>query len=255
MNGVWFNRTKEYYARRKGLTVEKYDFATRYAINPQQLPAFVDDTPEAYRQMVADILGEIEEDAADKRKGRRVLGVDRILAQDPCQPMGKPKKSPVPALFKGKGPGVAEGMRNKYKDFVDDYNLASGKMLDAALQGYSLDPRRYFPDGSFPPSVIDQLIASAAGFNPEAEFPPHSFPRPWPFVGGELCSPPPDPPSRELVYQEIDGQKTIVWRGEIPTVCVPSERRSTVQARPRIGRARRLKNTACDGARSPPIAA
>ncbi len=36
-----------------------------------------------------------------------------------------------------------------------------------------------------------------------------------------MAPPPPDPPSRSLVYDTIDGKPTIVWRGEIPTVHVP----------------------------------
>ncbi len=36
-----------------------------------------------------------------------------------------------------------------------------------------------------------------------------------------MAPPPPDPPSRPLVYDTIDGKPTIVWRGEIPTVHVP----------------------------------
>ena len=42
----WFNRTREYYARRKGIDFEKYDFATRYEIELRRLPAFADDSPE-----------------------------------------------------------------------------------------------------------------------------------------------------------------------------------------------------------------
>ena len=140
-------------------------------------------------------------------------------------------------------------MKDTYNDFVDEYDLASGRLLDAALQGYRLDPLRYFPDGSFPPSVIDEILRSAAGFNPEAEFPQGSFPRPWPFVGGVLPPRPPDPPTRLLVYQEIDGQTTIVWRSEeIPTVQVAGPSRSMVRERPRLRRKRRRQ-------RSPPVAA
>ncbi len=80
---------------------------------------------------------------------------------------------------------------------------------------------RHFPAGSFPPSVIGEMLSTAGGFNPEAEFPRRSFPRPWPFIGGELVPPPPDPPTRLLVFGTIDGKETIVRRGEIPSVHVP----------------------------------
>ena len=58
--GTWFNRTEEYKARRKGIDVDPYDFATRYEIHFQQLPAFADLTPEAYRQMVADVYQKVD---------------------------------------------------------------------------------------------------------------------------------------------------------------------------------------------------
>jgi hypothetical protein len=171
--------------------------------------------------MIAAILLEIEEEAAAERKGRPVLGVEKVLAQDPCQRPGKSKKSPAPMLFFAERPETRDAMTDDYKDFVDAYEIAAQHLIEAAEQGQRLDPRRHFPDGSFPPTVIEAILRSAGGFNPEAEFPGRSFPRPWPFVGGQLGPPPPDPPSRQLVYDQIDGKQTIVWRGEIPSVHVP----------------------------------
>ncbi len=170
--------------------------------------------------MVAEILLEIEEEAAAERK-RPVLGVEQILAQNPCQRLGKPKKSPAPMLFFAVRPETRDAMKNDHKDFEDVYEIAARHLIEAAEQGYRLDPRRHFPAGSFPPPVIEEILSAAGGFNPESEFPSRSFPRPWPFVGGELRPRPPDPPSRQLVYAEVDGKQTIVWRGDIPTVHVP----------------------------------
>jgi hypothetical protein len=219
--GYWFNRTEEYYARRQGIELGKYDFATRYVIELKPLPAFKDDSPEEYRAMIAAILLEIEEEAAVERKGRPVLGVEKVLAQDPCERLGKSKKSPAPMLFFAERPETRDAMSDDYKDFVDAYEIAAQHLIEAAEQGQRLDPRRHFPGGSFPPSVIEEILRTAGVFNPEAEFPARSFPRPWPFVGGQLGPPPPDPPSRQLVFDKIDGKQTIVWRGEIPSVHVP----------------------------------
>ena len=93
--------------------------------------------------------------------------------------------------------------------------------VKAAEQGCRLDLSRYFPEGSFPPAVIEAILKASGRFNPEAEFPQRSFPRPWPFVGGQLPPAPPPPPSRPLVLNKIGDKWTIVWRGEIPTVQVP----------------------------------
>jgi hypothetical protein len=221
MVGYWFNRSKEYYARRKGLDFEKYDFATRYEIELQRLPAFQDDSPDEYRAMVAELLCEIEEEAAGERQGRPVLGADRVLAQDPHQRMGKSKKSPAPMLFFTDRPEIRTGMANDYKDFCDQYDVASRRLVEAAVAGARLDPSRHFPDGSFPSSLIEELLRSVCTFNPEVEFPDRSFPRPWPFVGGRLPKAPGTPPSRRLVYLETHGEVKISWRGEIPTVRLP----------------------------------
>ena len=219
--GHWFNRTKEFYARRKGIQFDKYDYATRYEIRLKRLPAFADDSEEEYREMIAELIWEIEEEEAAKRGDRGVLGVKKVLAQDPCQPIGTPKKSPVPALFYSKRPEVFRAMRDDYQDFEDEYTVGAERLVQAAERGYRLDPGRHIPAGSFPPAVIEAMLQASGGFNPEAEFPRGCFPRAWPFVGGRLPPPPPPPPSRRLVVRKIDDEWRIVWRGEIPTVQVP----------------------------------
>jgi hypothetical protein len=192
------------------------------------LPAFKDDSPEEYRAMIAEILWEIEEEAADKRHGRSVLGADLVLAQDPRQRLGKSKKSPARMLFCADRAEVRAGMENDYKDFCDEHEIASQHLMEAATTGSRLDPHRYFPGGSFPPPVIEEILKAVGGFNAADEFPDRSFPRPWPFVGGGLPPAPGAPPSRRLAFLETRGKATIVWRGEIPTVRVPRGRQQAL---------------------------
>ena len=95
--------------------------------------------------MIAELLWEIEEEAAAERGDRQVLGVEKILAQDPCQPLpGKSKKSPAPMLFFSDRPG-------------------SRRLVEAAEKGYRLDLRRYLPEGSFPPSMIEAMLGFTSG--------------------------------------------------------------------------------------------
>ncbi|MCP4656949.1 MAG: hypothetical protein GY856_16180, partial [bacterium] len=63
---------------------------------------------------------QIDEEGAAARRGRKVLGVEKILAQDPCKPLatGTGKKSPAPMLFFSSGRVIvasrevaAEGIR------------------------------------------------------------------------------------------------------------------------------------------------
>ena len=62
---------------------------------------------------------------------------------------------------------VREAQANRYLDFVDEYELAADRLIQAALQGNRLDPSRHFPKGSFPPAVIEELMKAADCFNPE----------------------------------------------------------------------------------------
>ena len=60
-------------------------FAFGVASNHYHLLYFAELSPEAYREMVAEVVSEIEEEAAAERGDRPVLGVEKILSQDACQ--------------------------------------------------------------------------------------------------------------------------------------------------------------------------
>lgn len=247
--GYWFNRTKEYNARRSDVDYAKYDFATRYEIDLQPLPAFQGDSPEEYQAMVAELLAEIEDEAATQRGGRAVVGADAVQAQDPCLRLAnRRKKSPVPMLFFSKQPEERQAMQDDYKVFRNEYMAGSKQLLEAAEQGYCLDPNEILPVGSFAPAVVEGMLA-AAGFNPEIAFPQRCFPRAWPFIGGELPPPPPPPPSRRLVLEQVDGRLRIVHRGVVPTVRLPvfGPRESSLKDEFRGISHRRLKERPPDG--------
>ncbi|MCP4659154.1 MAG: hypothetical protein GY856_27405 [bacterium] len=42
-------------------------------------------------------------------------------------------------------PEVRDAMRNDYKDFADAYEIGAQRLIEAAAQGYRLDPRRHLP--------------------------------------------------------------------------------------------------------------
>ena len=151
--------------------------------------------------------GQVSSVGAAERKGREVLGVEKILAQDPCQPLGSGtgtpaagapaagKKDPAPMLFFSKIPGVARAMACGYQDFLDAHMSGFAQMIEAAERGYLLDPLLCLPEGSFPPTLIPSILQASAGFNPETAYPRGCFPRAWPSIGGKL-SPPPRRPSK-----------------------------------------------------------
>ncbi len=66
--GTWFDRTQEYLARRKGEAVDRLRYATPETVVFSPLPCWEHLSPEAYRQRVANMATEIEEDVTDTPK-------------------------------------------------------------------------------------------------------------------------------------------------------------------------------------------
>ena len=197
LGGYWFNRTKEWAARRRSEDFGKYDYATRYEIELQQLPAYAHLPSEEYREIIAGLVRSIEEEAAAGRAERPALGPEILLAKDPHEAPKKPKKSPAPLFFSRSKDLLAE-MREDFRCFVADYRTAADRLLDVQRKGGAFDPRRQFPQGSFPPALQ--------------------------FVGATFPQAPPSPPSRRLEYSERRprevGPRKIVGRGKIPTVLI-----------------------------------
>jgi hypothetical protein len=111
------------------------------------LPCWQHLSPEAYRQRVANLAAEIEEDAAAARKrtGTQPLGAAAILAQDPTSRPKRLKRSPAP-LFHVASKVVRHYLYEGFAWFVAAYRTAAEK-----LQRGDPDPR--FPLGSFPPAL------------------------------------------------------------------------------------------------------
>ena len=193
LTGYWFNQTKEWAARRRGEEFGRYDYATRYEIEVQPLPAFRHLSKEEYRSLVLDLVIQVQEEAKAERRGRTVLGVEKVLLQDPHEAPRMPKKSPAPRFFACTREKM-DGMKEAYGDFVDVYCKAADQLLAAQKAGGRFDPRSDFPRGSFPPALQ--------------------------FVGESLLPPPPRPTSRRLEYAEKSTWK-IAKRGAIPVVRLP----------------------------------
>ena len=97
LEGYWFNRTKEWAARNRGLNFGYYDFATRYEVGFAPLPAFRGLSHEEYQAKVDGLVREIEQQYAEARDGNPVAGVKKILSQDPFRaPTRVTKRSPRP---------------------------------------------------------------------------------------------------------------------------------------------------------------
>jgi hypothetical protein len=70
LEGTWFNRTAEYGARQRGKSFHVRDFAETETLFFEPLPCWAHLTPEQYRAKIADLVAEVEADAARERTDR-----------------------------------------------------------------------------------------------------------------------------------------------------------------------------------------
>jgi putative transposase len=147
LEGLWFDRTQEYLARRRGEKFDRLQYATREVLELDPLPCWKHLTEEQRRFRIAALVEDIEAEAAARRKrtGARPLGVPAILAQNPLQRPKKTKKSPAPA-FHAASKAVRRELWNAYALFVVAYRTAAEK-LRAGIRDV------VFPRGSFPPPM------------------------------------------------------------------------------------------------------
>jgi len=157
--GLWFDRTKEYNARRSGETFSKLDFADRETITLTALPPW-QDQPEHKRQarvraIVRGIEGEVERRV--KETGRSPLGVNAIYQQQPHARPANSKRSPAPR-FHAKAGHVRRALERGYQRFYAAYREAAEKLRKGAT-GVE------FPHGSFPPPAqfVRPLVRSGYG--------------------------------------------------------------------------------------------
>ncbi len=144
--GLWFDRTKEY-ARRRGEEHERERFATRETVTLSPLPCWEHLSPEKQRELIADLIREIEEETAAQREanGKTVLGRAAILKQQPHERPQKSKSSYAP-LFHAAGRKVRSELYEGYRAFVAAFREAA-ELLRAGKLG------AVFPAGSFPPAL------------------------------------------------------------------------------------------------------
>jgi REP element-mobilizing transposase RayT len=147
LEGLWFDRTQEYLARRRGETFDRLQYATRETLELDPLPCWGDLTPERRRARAAALVEDIESEAAARRRrtGVKPLGVAAVLSQDPLEKLKKTKKSPAPA-FHAASRAVRRSLWDAYSLFVAAYRAAAEK-LRAGVRDV------VFPPGSFPPPL------------------------------------------------------------------------------------------------------
>ena len=147
LKGTWYNRTNQYAARLLRKKLDPRTFATEYSVVLSQLPCMRELSSEAYREFIAGLVREIENEAAAERAltGREPLGAEAILRQHPHTRPNRTKKSPAP-LFHAATKEMRQELRAAYGRFLAAFR-------EAAERWQAGDRLARFPEGSFPPGL------------------------------------------------------------------------------------------------------
>jgi REP element-mobilizing transposase RayT len=145
--GYWFDQTQEYAARGRGEEFDRMRYATREILVLSPLPCWKHLSEEVRRQLVVEMIADIETEAALRRQrsGSQVLGASAVLGQHPFDRPARPKRSPAP-LFHAASQRMRLELWAAYAWFVAAFREASAKLRAG-------DRMARFPAGSFPPPL------------------------------------------------------------------------------------------------------
>lgn len=133
-NGFWFNRTREWYARRAGKMFDHFTYAEEQTIQLEPIPCWADLTEDEYRDRILEIVEEIARDtkATHCKNGTRPLGILKILKQKPHASPQRTKRSPAPPChaFRRK---LRKLFARQYRVFMDIYRESSREFLAGNL--------------------------------------------------------------------------------------------------------------------------
>jgi hypothetical protein len=143
LRGVWRDRTAEFEARRRGKQPDPKSDKT-YELRLSQVPVLAHLPYGEYAEFVRQMVRS-EEDAvkASRESGGKggVLGVRRILEQDPHASPTDSQRSPAP-LVHAASAVVRRAFRVAYAAFVDAFRFAAACLQSGA--------KTEFPEGAFP---------------------------------------------------------------------------------------------------------
>ncbi len=145
--GPWIDRTLEYKARRQRLPDSSEAFVQWEELKLAPLPCWRQLEEEQYRLEIHQLVREIE--IAVRRElesnGKRPLGRDAVLRQDPNHEPDRTKRGPAP-LVHAATRAARDAIRDAYRVFWAGYRRAAERLRSGYLDAL-------FPDGSFPPPL------------------------------------------------------------------------------------------------------
>lgn len=154
IEGLWFDRTREYFARRRGEDFHRLAYTAKETLSLLPLPCWEGLDLEERRGRVALLIAEIVAEARRQRGRREPLGVDLILRQRPHERSVHCKRSPAPRFHAA----TREARRQlylAYYRFAGAYRIAALERRLANDLGRSPYPRGCFPPA--PPFVEDRV--------------------------------------------------------------------------------------------------
>lgn len=147
LQGLWFDRTREYKARVRGEEFDRLDYATPEAILLKPMPCWRHLSEEKRRARVGELISQIERETASRhaREGTRPLGLAAVMARNPHDKPPRSKKAPAPT-FHAATKAARRELIEAYGWFVRAYRKAAEKLRKGDLSAC-------FPVGSFPPRL------------------------------------------------------------------------------------------------------
>jgi REP element-mobilizing transposase RayT len=145
LKGTWYNQTKEYVDRQQGKDFPASKYREEEVLELTPLPCWQHLSDEEVRARVAEIVEEVEQEAAAVRAELEipVVGAETVRRQHPHSLPLKTKRSPAP-LVHAATKAMREALRKAYYDFVEAFRDAAEKWKKGNLKAR-------FPVGSFPP--------------------------------------------------------------------------------------------------------
>ena len=154
ITGTWYDRTAEYWARKRGVEVEPGEFASTETLTLCPLPCWDGLSRDDVRAKTAEMVREIAAETRQRlrRAKSRPLGVRRILRQDPHARPQRFARSPAPR-FHAATWQIRRMLEAGYRTYRDAYRDAK-----RALQEHRIPV--HFPRHGIPPPL--NLVANRA---------------------------------------------------------------------------------------------
>jgi hypothetical protein len=147
LTGTWYDRTSQFYARRRREKAEDRDFGSPEQVVFEKLPCWAHLSPEEYQARILDLVREIEEETrqAHEAAGTEPLGVSEVLQQHPHERPARSSHSPAPRCHAATRE-VRRSLANAYASVYATYRQAFLRLKRG------LGPVE-FPAGCFPPRL------------------------------------------------------------------------------------------------------